>query len=127
MRVPIQAPGTIRPASPYSPAIDTGNLVFISGQVSTDPTTGAAVEGGFETQARQVLSNLQRLVEAAGLSLSDVARVGVYITSADDFDTLNEIYREFFAAPFPARATVVVAGLARPWMVVEMDAVAVRS
>ena len=126
MRRPVQAPGTLPPASPYSPALDTGAMVFVSGQVSIDPTTGRDVEGGFDVQARQVLANIQRLVDAAGLSLSNVARVGVYLTNGDDFNRLNEIYREVFAEPFPARATVVVAGLARPWMVVEMDAVAVR-
>jgi 2-iminobutanoate/2-iminopropanoate deaminase len=92
-------------AGPYSHAVRTGNLVFLSGQGPFDPTTGRIPETAAE-QVRQTLRNLQAAAEAAGGSLADAVRVGVYLRDMDDFAVLNEIYPEFFVEPYPARTTI---------------------
>lgn len=98
---------------PYSQAIRAGNLVFLSGQIPLDPATGALVEGGFAAQARQVFSNLSAVAQAAGADLSAVVRVTLYLTDLTRFAEVNEVMAQFFAAPYPARATVQVSALPR--------------
>ena len=105
-----EAPAAI---GPYSQAIRAGNLVFLSGQIPLDPTTGALVEGGFAAQARQVFSNLAAVAHAAGADLSAVVRVTLYLTDLARFAEVNEVMAQFFTAPFPPRATVQVSALPR--------------
>ncbi|EIM27589.1 Rid family detoxifying hydrolase [Microvirga lotononidis] len=129
MRVPITYPGTKqedRPmgSAPLSPAVRLGNTLFISGQVAIDPITGAIVGDDVATQTHQVLTNIKTLVEAAGLTMKNVGKVGIFLTDVADFDTMNAVYAEFFDAPFPARATVGIT-LNNPSLLVEMDAIAV--
>ena len=124
---PIRVEGARPNESPYSPALDTGSLIFVSGQVPLELSTGALAGADFPTQVRRVLSNLVAHVEAAGLRPQDVAQVTVYMTNMSDFAEMNSAYREFFGEPYPARVTVGVSGLAKPEFSVEMDAVAVRS
>jgi 2-iminobutanoate/2-iminopropanoate deaminase len=93
------------PAGPYSQAIAGGGLVFLSGQGPTNPD-GTRIDGSFEEQARQTFANLRALAEAAGASLADAVRVGVYLSDMADFSTMNEVYREFFPEPLPARTTI---------------------
>ena len=93
------------PAGPYSQAIAGGGFVFLAGQGPTAPD-GSKVEGSFAEQARQTFANLSALAEAAGGSLADAVRVGVYLSDMDDFPTMNEVYREFFPEPFPVRTTI---------------------
>lgn len=102
----------IAPAvGPFSAAIQTNGFLFISGQVGLDPKTAKLVAGGVEAQTSQAFLNLKTVLEAAGKSLADVVRVGVYLTSMNDFAAMNAIYAGQFAAPYPARTTIGVAAL----------------
>jgi len=108
------------PGGAYSQAIAVGNLVFLAGQGPFEPS-GEKVEGSFEDQARQTFSNLASVAEAAGGSLADAVRVGVFLRDMDDFATMNEVYREFFSSdPLPARTTVQSD---LPGFAIEVDAI----
>ena len=96
---------------PYSHAIDTGDLVFLSGQTPLDPQTGRLVTGGIGEQARQCLDNLRAVLQASGLDLDDVVKCTVFLTDMADFSDMNAVYAEYFAEPYPARTTIAVAGL----------------
>lgn len=109
-------------AGPYSHAVRIGPFVHTAGQVGVDPETRQA-RVGVEEQTRQALENVRAALTAAGASMADVLRVGVYLTQAEDFAAMNAVYREFFDAPYPARSTVYV-GL-NPGLLVEIDALAV--
>lgn len=101
----IHAPAAPPPAGPYSHAVRTGNLVFLAGQGPFDPQTGGIPEA-FEEQVRQTLQNLAAVAEAAGGSLANAVRVGVYLRDMANFAALNEVYVEFFPEPRPARTTI---------------------
>lgn len=109
-------------AGPYSHAVRIGPFVHTAGQVGVDPETRQA-RVSVEEQTRQALENVRAALTAAGASMADVLRVGVYLTQAEDFAAMNAVYREFFDAPYPARSTVYV-GL-NPGLLVEIDALAV--
>jgi 2-iminobutanoate/2-iminopropanoate deaminase len=108
---------------PYSQAIRAGKWLFCSGQIGLDPATGAIVPGGVVAETGRVLENLRAMLAAAGGSLDDVVRTTIYLLDLADFGRVNEIYAQFFNAPFPARATVGVAALPRGARV-EIDAIA---
>lgn len=110
---------------PYSHAIDTGDLVFLSGQTPLDPATGELVTGSIEAQTRRCLDNLQAVLDAGGLTLDDVVKCTVYLTDMDDFAEMNAAYASYFSVPYPARTTVAVAGLPRNARV-EIEMVAIR-
>ena len=97
---------------PYSQAVRVGELVFMSGQIGLDPTTGMLVEG-IESQAHQVFLNMRAVAEAAGASLDGVVKLTVFVVDIGDFVKVNEIMQSYFKAPYPARSTVEVAGLPR--------------
>ena len=99
------------PVGPFSPAVRSGGFIFFSGQVGVDPATGQLVEGGVEAEARQIFRNLATLLDAAGKSLGDVVRAGVFLTDIGDFGAVNAVYADAFERPFPARTTVAVAAL----------------
>ncbi|HET7228900.1 MAG TPA: Rid family detoxifying hydrolase [Longimicrobium sp.] len=109
--------------APFSPAVRAGELIFLSGQVGTDPTTGKLVHGGVAEQTEQALHNLATVLEAAGRTLDDVVRVGVYLTDMANFPAMNQVYAHHFAQPFPARTTIGVAALPMGALV-EIDLVA---
>ena len=92
-------------AGPYSHAIRTGNLVFLAGQGPFDPATGTIPDTA-EDQARQTFRNLAAVAEAAGTSLANAVRVGVYLRTMDDFAAMNRVYTEFFTEPYPVRTTI---------------------
>jgi 2-iminobutanoate/2-iminopropanoate deaminase len=96
---------------PYSHAVWTGNLLYCSGQTPIDPSTGKLVAGGISEQTRQAFNNLQTVLAAAGLTMDDVIKVNVYLTSMANFAEMNQIYQQRFSAPYPARTTVAVAEL----------------
>jgi 2-iminobutanoate/2-iminopropanoate deaminase len=98
---------------PYSQAIRSGQLLFLSGQIPIDPKTGQLVDGGVEAQTRQVFQNIEEILKAGGASFNDVVTVSVFLADMDDFAKVNEIYSTYFSAPAPARATVQVARLPR--------------
>ena len=104
-RTPIRADDAPAPAGPYSQAIKSGGFLFLAGQAPFRPD-GSKVEGSFEDQARQTLQNLQSVAAAAGASLADAVRVGVYLRDMSNFGTLNKVYAEFFHEPMPARTTI---------------------
>lgn len=110
---------------PYSQAIVAGELVFVSGQIPLDPTTGELVEGDFSAQVEQVLRNLEAVLTAAGCDRRRVAKVTVFLTDLRRFAEMNAIYERFFGDHRPARAAVEVSALPRG-AAVEMEAVAVR-
>lgn len=105
-----QAPAAI---GPYSQAIRSGNLIFVSGQIPLDPATGLLVEGDAGVQTERVLRNLAAILEAAGASLAQVLKTTVYLKDLGDFGRMNEVYARFFGDRPPARATVEVARLPR--------------
>lgn len=102
------APGAI---GPYSQAIAVGNLLFVSGQIAMDPSTGELVSQDPVAQARQCLTNLKAIVEAAGGALSNTVKTTVLLTDLGQFAAINEVYATFFTSPFPARACYEVAAL----------------
>jgi 2-iminobutanoate/2-iminopropanoate deaminase len=108
---------------PYSQAVRSGNLVFLSGQIPLDPETGHVVEGDAAVQTARVLQNLSAILEAAGSSLGQVVKATVYLKDMADFAMMNEVYARFFADCPPARATVEAARLPRN-VSVEIDLIA---
>ncbi|HLV68049.1 MAG TPA: Rid family detoxifying hydrolase [Polyangiaceae bacterium] len=112
------------PVASYSPAVRVGQLVFVSGQIPLDPATGQLVSGDIEAQTRRVLDNLGAVLEAAGLSYADVAKVTAYLADMQDFAAFDAVYRSYFPVDPPARATVSVLGLPRGARL-EVEAIAV--
>ncbi len=108
---------------PYSQAIVTGGLLFVSGQIPLDPATGAMVEGGIEAQTTRVLDNLKAIVEAAGTTFANAVKTTVYITDINDFGKVNEIYAGYFTENPPARVCVEVSNLPKGALV-EIDLIA---
>ena len=108
---------------PYSQAIRSGSLLFISGQIAIDPGTGTLVEGDVTAQTHRVLRNLAAILEAGGSSLDRVVRATVYLADMDDFAAMNDVYGTYFTAPAPARATIQAARLPRDARV-EIDVIA---
>ena len=96
---------------PYSHAIWAGSLLYCSGQAGLDPAAGSLVEGGISEQTTQTFNNLEAVVKDAGLSMDDVIKVNVYLTSMSNFAAMNAVYMTRFNAPYPARTTVAVAEL----------------
>ena len=109
------------PIGPYSQAVVANGVLYVSGQVPLDPATERLVEGGIVEQARRCLENLDAICRAAGTTLSDAARIGIYLTDMAAFPDVNEVYAGFFSEPFPVRSTVGVAALPKGALV-EMDA-----
>lgn len=109
---------------PYSQAVRAGNLVFVSGQIPLHPQTGEVVGETAAEQARQVLHNLQAVLQAAGATLQDVVKTTIFLTDLGQFAAVNAVYAEFFPENPPARSTVQVAALPRG-VQVEIEAVAV--
>ena len=118
-----KAPAAI---GPYSQAIDSGaGLVFVSGQLPIDPATGAFPEGGVKEQTKQSLLNAKAILEMAGLNLSAGVKTTVFLADMGDFAAMNEVYAQFFSAPFPARSAVAVKTLPKGALV-EIECIAAR-
>ena len=115
------APGAI---GPYSQGIVVGNMVFTSGQLGLDPSTGAFAEGGIAAQTRQSLTNVKNVLEAAGSGMDKVVKTVVFLKDMNDFAAMNAVYAEFFGeGGYPARSAVEVARLPKDGLV-EIEAVA---
>ncbi len=110
---------------PYSQAVDTGNMLFVSGQIPINPKTGELVENKIEIQAKQSLQNLKSIIVAAGYKLQNVVKVTVFMKNMDDFAVVNGIYEEFFEGHKPARAAVEVARLPKD-VLIEIEAICVK-
>jgi 2-iminobutanoate/2-iminopropanoate deaminase len=116
-----QPDGVVRPAAPYSPVVVDGDFVYTAGQVGFDER-GEVVAGGIAAQTRRALENLSACLRAGGVELSDVLKVNAYLADLGDFPAFNDVYREFFSEPYPARTTV---GVSLPGgLLVEIEAVA---
>jgi 2-iminobutanoate/2-iminopropanoate deaminase len=127
MREEIRVPGQPEPISHYTDAVRAGDLLFVSGCVPVD-SEGKLVGGGdVVAQTRQALENVGRVLEAAGVTFADVAKVTVYLTDVDDRPRINPVRREFFGETRPASTLVEVSRLAIPGAKVEIEAVAVVS
>ena len=122
-RQAIQPEGLATPKPPYSPVVISGDTVYTAGQIAND-ADGNLVEGGIEEQTRQTLVNLRTCLEAAGCSLDDVVKVNAFLSDLANMAGYNEVYKEFFDAPYPARSSV---GSGLPaGVLVEIEAVARR-
>jgi 2-iminobutanoate/2-iminopropanoate deaminase len=97
---------------PFSTVVEANGFVFLAGQIGDAPGSNGPVPGGIEAETRAMLDNVRRTLEAVGLGLSDVVKCTVYITDFDEFQTMNAVYREYFAVEPPTRATVEVSRLA---------------
>ena len=124
-----KAPAAI---GPYSQAIQVelqsssvGHLVYTSGQIPIDPTTGLFVEGGIKEQTRQSLTNIKAILEEAGLNMGNVVKTTVYMADMNDFADMNAVYAEFFTEPYPARSAVAVKALPKGALV-EIEVVAAK-
>ncbi len=109
---------------PYSQAIVMNGMVFVSGQIPIDPSTGNLIEGPIADQTKRVMANLAAILDAAGASLSKVVKTTVYLKDMGDFAEMNEVYGSHFPDHKPARATVQVAKLPRD-VGVEIDCIAI--
>ncbi|MFT3898285.1 MAG: RidA family protein [Thermomonas sp.] len=123
-RTPIHSDHAPAAIGPYSQAVRAGDTVYLSGQIPLDPATGNLVEGDIATQARRAFDNLKAVCEAAGGSLGDVVRVGLYLVDLGQFGEVNAVMAEYFESPYPARSTVEVSALPKG-AVFEVDAVMV--
>jgi|SRR5688572_13296286 2-iminobutanoate/2-iminopropanoate deaminase len=107
----IETANAPRAIGPYSQAIRSGDLLFLSGQIPLDPETGELVSGPIEVQTRRVLDNLGAILASAGGSFADVIKTTIYLVDLGEFAAMNAVYATYFAAPAPARATIQVAAL----------------
>ena len=123
MKQLITSPDAPGAGGAYSPALRVGQLLFMSGQIPIDPSTGQLVTGDATVCARRVMDNLGALLKAAGLSFSSVVRTTVFLADMNDFAAVNDVYASYFSDPKPARVTVQAAKLPRDARL-EIDAIA---
>lgn len=110
---------------PYSQAIEACGTVYVSGQLPIDPATGEFAQGGIQAEARQSLTNIKNILAEASLTMQNVVKVTVLLADISNFAAVNEVYSEFFQAPYPARSAFAVAALPKGANV-EIEAIAVR-
>ena len=114
-----------QPKGPYSPAINFGNLVFVSGQGPADPKTGQIIQGDLIDQMKMVMENLRIILEEAESSLKNVLKVTVYLADMNEFARMNELYKDYFGPVYPARTTIQAARL--PFDIsIEIDVIAYK-
>lgn len=113
------------PIGPYSQAIDTGSLVFCSGQIALDPQSGNVVGEDVKGQSEQVMKNIEAVLKEAKLNFKNVVKTTIFLTDMKDFPVVNEVYGRYFPEVPPARSTVAVAGLPKG-VKVEVEVVAQR-
>ena len=111
---------------PYSQAIEVNGMIYTSGMIPIDPSTGELVIGSVEAQAEQAISNLEALLAASGSSIEKAVKTVVFISNMDDFGKINEVYAKHFKEPYPARSCVQVARLPKD-VAIEIEAVAVKN
>lgn len=115
-----KAPAAI---GPYSQATLAGNMIFLSGQLPIDPATGAFPDGGVAEQTAQSLANVRAILEKGGFSMADVVKTTVFLADMGDFAAMNEVYKQNFSEPFPARSAVAVKTLPKGALV-EIECIA---
>lgn len=108
---------------PYSPGVTVGHVIFLSGQLGLDPSTGEFVPGGIEAQTRQSLTNLENILKENGWDMENVVKTTVFLKDMNDFSKMNSVYGSFFNEKYPARSTVAVSALPKNGLV-EIEAIA---
>ncbi len=121
----VAIPGLLPEGVPFSPAVRAGGLIFLSGQIGILPGTRELVEGGIESETRQTMENISKVLEAAGVGFEDIVKCTIFLTDIADWPTFNEIYSEYFPADPPARSAFAATGLALG-AVTEVDCIAVE-
>jgi len=119
----INISGARPPEGHYSPAIRTGGVIYVSGQVPIDPFTGELAEGGIIAQTKSALDNLRLVVESAGSSLDKIVKVNIFVTDIEYWDDVNTVYRAFFGDHKPARIIIPIGDLG-DGLLIEIDAIA---
>ena len=99
------------PVGPFSAAVRAAGLIFLSGQIALDPTSGKLIAGDVAAQTEQIFRNINAVLDAAGKSFADVVKTNVFLTNMKDFAAMNAVYERHFEAPFPARTTIAAAAL----------------
>lgn len=117
-------PGVPAPRGPYSPAVRAGDFIYVSGQIPVDPVTNKTVLGDIREETRQVLNNIERILEGCGATRNDVVKCQVYLADVGEFPAMNEVYAEFFGESKPARTTIGVGALPLKGAKIEIDAIA---
>ena len=126
MRQAVSSAEAPKAIGPYSQAIRAGNLLFLSGQIPLDPTTGAIAPGDITAQTERVLRNISAVLAAAGASFANVVRTTVFLVDMNEFAAMNAVYEKYVVDPPPARSTVQVSRLPKDARV-EIDVIAVLS
>ena len=114
------------PIGPYSQAVLVNGMLYVSGQIATDPTTDQLVLGSIEEETKQVLENLKAILDEAGFTFQDIIKTSIFLTDMSFFSTVNAIYGSYFTSDFPARETVAVSGLPKG-VNVEISIIAYKS
>lgn len=99
------------PIGTYSQGIQFGNTIYISGQIPVDPKTGELVQGNFKDQIRQVFRNISEIAKAAGSNINDILKLTIYVTDLNNFNDVNDVMKEYFNQPYPARAVIEIKAL----------------
>ena len=123
MRNAVQTDNAPKPIGPYSQAIVEGDFIFLAGQGPTNPATGKVEYGDVGSETRRTFENMKAILEAAGSSLDKVVKCNVYLRDIKDFAAMNEVYKTYFKAPYPARTTIQ-AGALPGGIAVEIECVA---
>jgi 2-iminobutanoate/2-iminopropanoate deaminase len=121
----IQTSAAPEPIGPYNQAIQSGNMLFISGQICIDPATGELKQKDLQEETHQVMNNLQAILEKAGLDFGNVVKTTIFLTDMHRFAEVNEVYGKYFKADCPARETVQVSALPK-FVNVEISMIAVK-
>lgn len=124
MKEKVSTPFAPQAIGPYSQGILCGSLLFVSGQLAIDPSTGKLIEGDIKAQTQRVLENIKAIVEAAGGTMKDVIKTTCYLKDIKLFKEFNEVYSTFFQEDPPARTTIEVSSLPREGALIEIDAIA---
>jgi 2-iminobutanoate/2-iminopropanoate deaminase len=111
MKKIIHTPNAPLPIGPYSQAVQTGNMLFISGQIAIDPSTNELISGDVKAEAVQVMKNLEQILKQAGYGFEHIVKTSIFLRDMADFGIVNEVYGAYFQSDFPARETVAVLGL----------------
>lgn len=121
----LSTPNAPAAIGPYSQGIEANGFVYVSGQLPINPATGEFAEGGIQAEARQSLTNIKNILAEAGLDMSSVVKVTVLLADISNFAAVNEVYAEFFTAPYPARSAFAVAALPKGANI-EIEAIAAK-
>ena len=124
-RIVINTPNAPAPIGPYNQAIQSGNMLFISGQICIDPPSGQLKNKDIQEETHQVMHNLKSILTAAGMDFSNVVKTTIFITDMNCFGEINEVYGKYFTSDFPARETVQVSALPK-FVNVEISMIAVK-